>query len=502
MTAPAAAPGSLFDEFLDRYTNDPELYVREVLGVGEDVFVTIKDGPDEGRRIQVGGIFPNQLELLQAYRDAYKGGKRRITKKSGHRVGKTTALAWIINHHMDCRFRQKTVCTAPTTKQLFDALYAETVTWFNQKPKALQDLFEVKSEEIVLRAAPKESFASFRTSSADKPEALAGVHSDYVLLIIDEASGVAEPIFESADGSMAGRNAVTILAGNPVRTSGTFYESHTKAALEALWHRIHVSSENHPNVTYEFVQNARAKYGVDSDQYRVRVLGQFPKGESRAVIPFELLESALHRDVKPLPVRPIWGVDVGLTDDPACWASRTGNVLTSHTEEFRPDGDPMKVVAWIKGKWDGTLPSQRPSEINVDSIGVGAGVAYRLMELGLPARAINVSESPAMVDQFPRLRDELWWKGREYFFKRDCCLSGDSKLADELGRTHLLPPTTTGKTAVEPKKVMMKRTRTESPNRADAFLLTLASEAITASGTDASPISWKEPLRREIKGIV
>jgi hypothetical protein len=82
----------------------------------------------------------------------------------------------------------------------------------------------------------------------------------------------------------------------------------------------------------------------------------------------------------------------------------------------------MRVVGWVKGHWDRTLPSDRPSEINIDGIGMGAGVAHRLAELGLPARSINVSESGSMSAQFDRLRSELWWKGREWFQKRDCNL--------------------------------------------------------------------------------
>lgn len=474
MTAPAGP--NLFEEFLARYENDPVLFVREVLGADP---------------------YPDQLEMLEAYgrRD------RRISKRSGHGPGKTTTLAWIVVHHAACRYKQKTGCTAPTSSQLFDALYAETVTWFNKLPDAVRELFEVKSERIELKADPEASFVSFKTASAEKPEAIAGIHSDWVLLIIDEASGVPEAIFESAAGSMSGHNAVTILAGNPVRTSGLFFDTHNKPELAEHWTLFHTSSEGHPNVSPDFITQMKATYGEDSDAYRVRVLGEFPKGEADTLIPFELVQAALDRDVKPLPVRPIWGLDVGVENDPSAFCSRQGNVLPEPTQEYRADGDPMKVVGWIKGKWDTTLPSQRPSEINVDSIGLGLGVAYRLMELGLPARAVNVSESPAMKQQFMRLRDELGWKAREWFQKRDSNICGDKALAAELVRP-TYKALDTGKIKVEGKKEMKKRTKTKSPNRYDAFVLTLASEAITASGTDAQPMSWKEPLKRKIAGIV
>lgn len=480
-----------FTEFLATYQNDPELFVREVLGVGPDVF------DDAGQ--QIGGIFPNQLEVLRAYGRR----SRRIAKKSGHGVGKTTALAWIICHHNVCRYPQKTACTAPTSKQLFDALYAETVTCFNKLPQALRDLFEIKAESIHLRAAPTESFTAFKTASPEKPEALAGVHSEFVLLVGDEASGIPESNFEAASGSMSGHNAITILAGNPVRTSGLFFDVFNKPEMALDWARISVSCVGHPNVTPDFVRQMENQYGADSNAFRVRVLGEFPLAESNTVIPYELAAAALTRDVRPIAVRPIWGVDVGLDHDPAALAKRQGNALMEPTEEYRPDGDPMKVVAWVKAHWDRTLPSSRPSDINIDSIGIGVGVAYRLMELGLPARAVNVSEMPSMRGQFPRLRDELWWRCREWLQKRDCSLCGDDELVSELVRP-TYDTTTSNKIQIEAKKATKKRTKKPSPNRADAFMLTLASEAITASGASGATktAAWNQPLERPIAGIV
>lgn len=467
---------NLFQVFLDKYADDPVLYVREVLGADP---------------------YPDQVELLEAYGRR----KRRIAKRTGHGVGKTTTDAWILNHHAVCRFPQKSVVTAPTSKQLFDALYAETVTWFGRMPTHLQALFEIKSESIHLKAAPTESFISFRTSSPEKPEALAGVHSDWVLLIADEASGIPEAIYEAAIGSMSGANACMLLTGNPVRTEGLFFDIFHRPEMADDWVRLHASCEGHPRADPDFMRQVANTYGADSNAYRVRVLGEFPSGEANTVIPYELVQAALARDVKPLMVRPIWGLDVGLNHDASCIAKRQGNALTEPTEEQKFDDDLMKVVAWVKAHWDRTLPSLRPTEINVDAIGMGAGVAHRLLELDLPARSINVSESAAMTAQFPRLRDELWWKGREWFQKRDCNICGDDQLAAELVRP-IYGSTMGGKIKVEGKKDTKKRTKKPSPNRADAFLLTLASEAITASGSDAQPHSWKKPLERKIAGIV
>ncbi len=491
----AAPQKNPFEEARERYQNDSVLFVQEVFGVDP---------------------YPDQVELLRAY----DRREKRIAKRSGHGPGKTATLAWIIIHHSLFRYRQKTVCTAPTSKQLFDALYAETTKWYNQLPPAWQ-LFELKAEEMQHKAAPKESFVSFRTSSRENPEALAGVHEEWVLLIVDEASAVANIIFESASGSMSGHNAITILTGNPTRRTGLFYDIFNKPSVMPLWTRLHTSSVGHPNVDQNYVELVKAQYGENSNTYRVRILGEFPLVDDDTVIPWLLLENALERDIKPTLVKPIWGVDVARKGrDASALCKRQGNVLLEPVRTWRGK-DTMQTVGVIKGEWDNTLPSQRPSEINIDLIGIGAGVCDRLRELGLPARGINVSEAAPMSDRFTRLRSELWWKGREWFEKRDSALHGvgwewipgenrwiespgvewkEDFLASELARP-TFDYTSAGKIEVEAKRKTMQRTGEDSPNRADAFLLTLASNAITASGTSNAP-SWNKPIERKILGIV
>jgi phage terminase large subunit len=434
----------------------------------------------------------------QKLMNAVAQGRRRIAVRSGHGVGKTTVLAWLIIWWLFTRFPQKTVCTAPTSDQLFDALASETKAWITKLHPSLQECIEVQSEKIMWRAAPNESFCSFRTSRPEKPEALAGVHSDHVLLIGDEASGIPDPVFESAAGSMSGHTATTILAGNPVRSSGLFYDAFHK--LRDLWFTIHISCVGHPRVTPDFVEDIRRRYGELSNAYRVRVLGEFPLADDDTVIPFELAESALTREVDAHLVKEIWGVDVArFGNDCSALARRKGNTLVKPIET-KQGYDTMRTVGWIKAEWDGVPFSDRPSEILVDVIGMGAGVCDRLMELGLPARGINVSEAPSIFDErYLNLRAELWFKGKEWLAKKDCNLKGDESLVGELvGPKYTI--SSNGKYQVEGKAEMKKR-GLPSPNKADAFLLTLAGEAVTAIG-GGSKSSWKTAIGRKIKGLV
>lgn len=428
-------------------------------------------------------------------------GERRISIRSGHGVGKTTVLAWCIICHILTRFPQKTVCTAPTSNQLFDALAAEVKAWITKLNPKLQELLEVKTEEITLKAAPDESFVSFKTSRPEMPEALAGIHSENVLLIGDEASGIPEQVFEAAVGSMSGHRATTILAGNPVRSSGLFFDTHNR--LKGTWHTIHISCVGHPRISKDFLEELGERYGVDSNAYRVRVLGEFPLADDDTVIPLELAEAALHRDVKPHLVRDIWGVDCArFGSDSSTLAKRRGNALNQKVKRWK-GLDTMQLVGRIVDEWRSTPPSERPEEILVDVIGIGAGVVDRLREIhdiGPFVRGVNVSESPALTERYRNLRAELWWMAREWFSTRDCNLAGDADLRDELvGVRYKF--SSNGKIQIESKEDIKKRGR-PSPDLADAFILTFAGTAASAIHGDKWKSSWKQPIRRVIRGIV
>jgi hypothetical protein len=438
---------------------------------------------------------PWQCDLM----NAVARGERRVSVRSGHGVGKTTVLAWLIVWHILTKFPQKCVCTAPTSAQLFDALAAEVQAWCNKLPETLQQLIAVKTERVELVGASKESFISFRTSRPETPEALAGIHSDNVLLIADEASGIPEQVYEAAAGSMSGHNATTVLAGNPVRSSGLFYDTHHK--LRDLWYTIKVSCEDCSRVSKDFVADMARRYGEKSNAYRVRVLGEFPLADDDTVIPFELMEASLKRDVKPLNVLSVWGLDCARFGmDRSALAKRKGNVLLEPVKVYN-QLDTMELAGRVKAEWDATPMSERPSDICIDAIGLGAGTADRLRELGLPARAVNVSESPALGDQYRNLRAELWFgKARDWFQKRQCNLCGDDSLGAELVAVKY-KFTSNGKIQIESKDDMKKR-GLRSPDVADAFVLTFAVDAVTAAHGSANSHSWTQPLKRIIKGIV
>lgn len=472
------AKANPFDEFIRKYAKDPALFVRDVL----------KADPSEW-----------QTELLEV---VCVSRKRRISVRSGHGVGKTTALSWAMIHTQLFNVECKVICTAPAAGTLFDGLMAEVKKWLAVLPDFLRDLFDYTTEHVRLKSAPTSNFISARTSSTDKPEALAGIHAPRVLLVVDEASGVPEAVFKAAAGSMSTTNATTVLIGNPTRNSGYFFETHH--VLADFWHTIHVSCIGNPNVDPDFIAGIKRQYGEDSNEYRIRVLGEFPTDDGASYISRDIVDEAMARLFEPAEDTPeVWGLDVArMGGDRVALARRKGPVVA---EILAWKGKTlMTTVGAVKSLWDQTSIADRPVEILVDAIGMGAGVCDRLEELGLPAVAVNVAETVGPMGQGARLRDELWYRLKVMLLDKGIALPYDEELASELC-TPLADYLSNGRLKVESKREMRSR-GFASPDKADAVMLTLYSNAspydTVTTGKGSSGYRVRGPIRRNLRVTV
>lgn len=459
-------------DFVKRYYKAPEAFVEEVLGVTPD---------------------PWQKRLL----GLLASGERKISVRSGHGTGKSTVASWAMLWFMLTRVPVKVVVTAPTASQLFDALFGECRRWAKLLPPAVGELLEIKSDRIELKASPEEAFISARTSRAEQPDALQGIHAEFVLLVVDEAPGVSEAVFEAAGGSMSGHNATTLLLGNPTRTQGYFYDTFHR--LSGEWKNLHVSCLDSPRVSDDYVKEMASRYGEGSNAYRVRVLGEFPVADDDTLIGLELAQSALERDVVQNPNAPIlWGLDVArFGTDSSALCKRQSNVVLEPVKTWK-NLDLMALTGAVLHEYEITDFKLRPAEILVDSIGLGAGVVDRLRELKMPARGINVGESPAIKGQYANLRAELWAKAKAWLEARDCKLPRDERLVNELSSPRY-SFMSNGKLKLESKDDM-KRRGLASPDVADAFVLTFAGEAATVGGAYAP--TWTKAVKRQIRGVV
>lgn len=429
-------------------------------------------GPAEFAREMLGAKpTPQQIEAGRAIVE-----RRRVSIRSGHGTGKSTLMSWCVIWFLSCYFPAKVPCTAPTSHQLEDVLWSEIAKWHRVMVSAFPGFggqFEWTAGAYRMVGAPNESFAVARTSRPERPEALQGFHSENILFLIDEASGVSDNVFEVAEGALSTDGAFVVMAANPTRQSGYFYDSHHK--MRSSWAALHWSGVDSPMVSRDYIANMAKKYGEQSGVYKVRVLGDFI-GASDGVIPLELCAAAVHRDVAPIDGPIIWGLDVArFGDDSTALAKRCMNAQLEPVSEWWGK-DLMQTCGLVKEEWDrSAITGKRPQAINVDVIGIGAGVVDRLRELGLPAFGVNVAESEAVNSgprKYSRLRDELWFKSREWFEGRDCILCDDDDTIGELtGPTYSI--LSNGLIKVEGKDEMKKR-GVKSPNRADAWNMTFA----------------------------
>ena len=438
----------------------PALFAVEALGLPKEWDPQAKEG-----------VLPWQWEA-----SAELVRRRRLSIRSGHRVGKSAFMSWTILWFHSCFFPCKGGCTAPTATQMSDVLWAELSLWHRRlkgRMPALGEKFAWKADQFEMVEAPQESFTVARTARPEKPEALQGLHSKHVLILVDEASGVAESIFEAGRGSLASEDSYVVFASNPTRLEGLFFETHHK--LKPLWSTMQVNGETVPTQSQQFRDEIAYQYGKDSNVYRVRVLGEFPLEEADVVIPMHLCEAATIRDVKPFGAT-VWGVDVArFGSDRTVLIKRCSNATLAKHASWS-GMDTMQTAGKVFAEWNSTLPEDRPHTIFVDVIGIGAGVLDRLFELNLPAVGVNVAEAASIDDAtYSRLRDELWFRARRWLERKDCKLAQDDVLIAELSMPKYAF-TSTGKLKVESKDELRKR-YPRSPDVADAFCLTFADSA-------------------------
>lgn len=221
-----------------------------------------------------------QFVIITAVELAIWGkASNRITIRSGHGIGKSTVIAWLLLWYLYCHYLAQVNCTAPTGDQMYDVLWKEVSKWLKMMPPSIQKEFEWQANYIRVLAHPEAWFARARTARKESPEALAGMHGENMLALIDEASGVHEEIFNTMEGSLTDYKPMIIMISNPTRLIGYFYDSH-KGQDSKNWQTFHFNSEESPFVDKEYVNRIIDKHGKDSDEYRIRVLGEFPREDA------------------------------------------------------------------------------------------------------------------------------------------------------------------------------------------------------------------------------
>jgi len=420
----------------------------------------------------------------------------RTSIRSGQGVGKTAFEAALVIWFLCCRPNPKVVCTAPTKQQLHDVLWAEVAKWLESS--MVKNLLKWTKTKIYMIGHEERWFATART--ATKPENMQGFHEDYMLFIVDEASGVSDPIMEAILGTLSGEENKLLMCGNPTKTSGVFYDSHNRDRSRYRTHKV--DSRDSKRTSKENIQMLIDKYGTESDVVRVRVYGEFPKAEADAFIALELAELAASARVDPISDTLHLGVDVArFGDDETVIAPRIG--MKVFNLKCYNKQDTMVTAGWVIKTGKDMLkqfPQLRYVEIKVDDSGVGGGVTDRLNEVireeglrGWKVIPINNGSKPTRNEEehYENRGTETWADLRdilqEAFSKHmqgnpiEVELPNDERLITQLTQRKYRM-TSKGKIALERKEDMKKR-GLDSPDRADAVVLSFATDNRKKAGS-------------------
>lgn len=243
---------------------------------------------------------PWQTELIEAVADVYRhkhglptrfnhDGLNMVTVRSCHNPGKTHWLAKTM-HWFNFVFPGRIVATAPKEDQLKTRLWSEFRKIRRNAIQEYRDLTRVDTLKIMWEGDP-DWVALAETAAAG--ENLAGHHWDFLLIVVDEASGVNEELFPVIEGALGtGKIVVLLMIGNPTRTQGTFYESHMRERVAKHYYKKHVHPDEAPRVDKKWIQRMEDKYGKNSPVVKVRCYGEFCETEKDQLIALEWLVRA------------------------------------------------------------------------------------------------------------------------------------------------------------------------------------------------------------------
>lgn len=446
----------------EQFVFDPLSFVLFAYPWGEGILKG-ETGPDEW-----------QTKFLLEYGEALRSGKPvRMARASGHGIGKTALVAWIIQHFMSTRPNPEIICTANTATQLETKTWRELAKWHGLLIN--RHWFDWTATKYKCKADPGTWFALAQPWSKERPDAFQGSHEKHILFLYDEASATDDIIWETTEGAMTTPGAAWIVFGNPTKNTGRFKECWGK--FRHRWNTGKIDSRTAKMANKQQIKEWIEDYGEDSDFVRVRVKGEFPRAASNQFISEELILNAQRRPNIPnlynhMPV--VMGVDVArFGDDQTVILTRQGTFL-ARIDKYR-EKDTMQTAGLVVE----AIKTWSPQTVFVDVIGIGAGVVDRLHQLGYKnVIGITSGVEAQADDRYFNLRSEMWGKIKDWL--KFAILPDDDEL-----KTDLIGPEYwfdgNNRIQLEGKKEMKKR-GLASPDSGDALALTFAIDVFPDAG--------------------
>lgn len=440
MPAPAAAASAEEElaAFMGELAENPLGFVCGAFEWGEGELAGW-DGPDEWQRDYL-------RRLGEEVRGRRFDGRTAVAPvqmavASGHGVGKSALVAWLILWIMSTRPNCKGVVTATTNTQLETKTWPELEKWWRRC--LTRHWFDVAvgrgSLAIKAKAAPKQWFFSGQSCSKDNSEAFAGQHAadSSSVYIFDEASGVPDAIWDVSEGGLTDGEPFRLVFGNPTRGSGRFRDCFGR--FKHRWATVHVDARTVAITNKDQIQQWLEDYGEDSDFFKVRVRGLFPSASSMQFFASEDITAAMKREVYGAIDDPVViAVDVARfgADRSVIWMRRGFDCRNEPRRIYQ--GADTKTLAnevFAMAMAEQRRVGELPDAIFVDETGVGGGVVDDLrsrLPSGIVRGITFGARSDARVEDVRswNKRAEIHARGREAL--RYACLPDDPELHDEM----------------------------------------------------------------------
>jgi hypothetical protein len=474
-----------YDELLAdllKFENDPYGFVLYAFPWGEPgTALAHMTGPE-----------PWQAEILILIRDGIISVAEaivRISIRSGHGIGKSAMVAWLILWAM-LKEDTRGVVTANSERQLRTKTWAELGKWFNLYIG--KDLFRLTATSLF--PADREKLLTWRIDmipwSEHNTTAFQGLHNQgkRILIIFDEASEIPKIIWDVASGALSDANTQIIwfAPGNPTMPSGHFYNIHQPAEHNP-WIVRRVDSRSVSFTNKSELNRQIAEEGESSDFVRIRILGEFPSQGLNSFISRAMAEEAQVRQVHVPRGEPIIiGVDVArFGSNSSIIYPRQGRDARTRPYVKLNGADTMQIVdAVLK-----MMAQYQTALVAVDGGGVGGGVVDRLRQLGVPVVEVQFGSKASPPEalsnrekaRYANKRAEIWGALRDWL--RGGALPEDPQLIEELCAP-LYAINSEDVIRLEPKVDIAKRLDGLSPDIADALAITFAIDSSFYTGLE------------------
>lgn len=408
----------------------------------------------------------------------------REATASGHGIGKSALTAWLILWIMSTRPFAKGIVTANTSDQLRTKTWAELGKWRNRC--LVGHWFEYNSGRgsmsLYHRAYPESWRVDAQTCREENSEAFAGLHAanSTPFYLFDEASAVPDKIWEVAEGGLTDGEPMFFAFGNPTRNTGSFRDCFSRN--KHRWNTRQIDSRTARMTNKRLLKQWEDDWGEDSDFYRVRVKGMFPRASDMQFMSTEVVNDAMRRGpgmylgTDPL----ICGIDLARGGNDNCMIQFRRGKDAKSEKVYRIPGeksrDSMRVVSMITM----VLDRHQPDVTFLDVTGIGGPMGDRLRQLGYHVIDVGFGHKATDEKRYNNKTTEMAARCLEWL-RSGGSIPDDAELEEDLTAREYQHDTK-DRLQLESKDAVKDRIG-RSPDWGDALFLTFA-QPVPPRGTE------------------